>query len=119
MTSYQAMCQAFADKVQFNTKSPVKAPKGSPFSAAQLGAVVKSTAPFMPKAYITSFADPLLQRLPALTQELKAEFDSNVAQGQKQADAKADVQSIADSRSGPCATGMKTPIGGRCSASRP
>jgi hypothetical protein len=96
MTNYQAMCQAFADKVDFNGKSPVKAPKGSPFNAAQLSAVVKSTGPMMPKAYITSFAGPLLQHMPTLTQGLKTDFDNSVQNGTKRADAMADVQSIAD-----------------------
>jgi hypothetical protein len=64
------MCQAFAENVQFNGKSPIGSPAGSPFDADQLIGVVEAAAPLMPRAYTSIYAAPLAESLPKLIQEL-------------------------------------------------
>jgi hypothetical protein len=96
MTKYTDMCQAFADKVDFNAKSPVPSPAGSPFDAAKLQAVVNQTAPSMNQSYRASYAQPLVARMPQLVVELQNQMKGEIAQGTDPKEAHADVQSMAD-----------------------
>lgn len=96
MTHYTDMCQAFARNVQFNGKSPIGSPAGSPFDAERLIGVVQSAALVMPRAYTAVYAAPLVAQLPRLIQELEAELQQAIQQGADPNETKTGIQSLVD-----------------------
>ena len=96
MTKYLTMCQMFAQKVDFNAKSPIGSPDGSPFAAGKLQAVITKAEASMAKSYANDYARPLGAKLHELTTSLQQEFSQAVAQGADENKVLANIKALVD-----------------------
>src|SRR6266568_3968458 len=97
MTKYLSMCQTLIDQVRFRDDSPVGAPDGSPFDAGKLQQVVRANQGPLPPSYRSGYATPLVTALPELVIDLQRRLEADRRDGMSEAEALADVKSIADS----------------------
>ena len=75
-SNYLPMCKSFAKEVDFNAKSPVGSPAGSPDDAGKLAGVVREYRALLPATYRTGYADPLISGLADAISQLKGSDDA-------------------------------------------
>lgn len=96
MSPYIAMCGIFSERVDFQGKSPVASPPGSPFDGTKLVNCVKQNTAFLPMDYRTAYAEPLAAALPTLCSQLRTEFDQQVGQGAPEKQVLGEITSMVD-----------------------